>query len=159
MELLNDADKYIHAWTEEQLIIWREKVEQMHVVRSGALHASFKGSILSLNDGSQISMKFLRYGLYQAYGVGRGYAHGNGGDLEFLDAEYRKKHRLDKPRRVGPKWGGYETSGEPRKRRDWFSKKLFMSTMAMVEDMAHILGDTVANVICEAVADSRAALK
>lgn len=158
MELLNDADKYIHAWTEEQLIIWREKVENMHIRDTGAFHESFQSSILSLGDGSQISMKFLRYGLYQAYGVGNGYRRGNGGTLDILDDDYREQHHLDKPRRAGKKSAPYKSSGKPRTRRDWFSKKLYMSTMAMVEDMARILGDTAAHVICDAVADSRAAL-
>lgn len=158
MDRLNDADKYIDEWTRTQLMIWREKVERMNVVRTGALHQSFKDSIQQASEGTTITLKFLMYGIYQALGVGRGYAHGNGGDLRFLDKEYREKHRLNVPRRVGIAWGGYMTSGKPRKARDWYSKKLYMSTMAMIEDLARIYGDNASQVICEALADTRSLL-
>lgn len=141
-----------------QIRIWQEKIERMKIVRSGALHESFKDSITQTAEGTTISMKFHRYGIYQALGVGYGYRHDNGGDLPFLGKEYRAEHGLDKPRKVGPAWGGYKTSGKPRKKRDWYSKKLYMSTMAMVEDMARILGEEATSVICEQLIDTRAAL-
>ncbi|MCM1356906.1 MAG: hypothetical protein NC212_10945 [Staphylococcus sp.] len=50
------------------------------------------------------------------------------------------------------------TSGKPRKRRDWYSKKLYMSTMAMVEDLARITGEEGVRVVCEALSDARSAL-
>lgn len=158
MDRLNDADRYIGAWTREQLLIWREKLERLKVVRTGALHQSFKDSIRQTSEGTTITLKFLMYGIYQALGVGRGYTHGNDGHLEFLEEEYREKHRLNIPRKVGPAWGGYKTSGNPRKARDWYSKKLYMSTMAMIEDLARIYGDNASQVICEALADTRSVL-
>lgn len=156
--LKHDIDLYAQEWTRTQIIIWQEKLERLRVVRTGALHQSFRDAISSSAHAMSIRLVFWKYGIYQALGVGRGYAHDNGGDLQFLDREYRAQHRLDKPRRVGKKWGGYMTSGNPRKPRDWYSKKLYMSTMAMVEDMARILGDNAANVICEQLSDTRAAL-
>lgn len=155
---MNDADRYIDEWTRTQLLIWREKIERMKIVRSGALHQSFTDTIKHGSDGTTISMKFLQYGIYQALGVGRGYAHDNGGDLPFLSKAYREEHKLNVPRKVGPAWGGYKTSGQPRKARDWYSKKLYMSTMAMVEDLARIYGDNASQVICDALTDTRAAL-
>lgn len=155
----DDAQKYIDEWTRVQIRIWQEKIERMKIVRSGALHQSFRDSITHSGEGTTITMKFHQYGIYQALGVGNGYRHDNGGDLPFLGKDYREKHGLDKPRKVGPAWGGYETSGKPRKARDWYSKKLFMSTMAMVEDMARILGEGAASVICDQLTDTRAALK
>jgi len=156
--MLDDAQKYIDEWTRVQIQIWQEKIERMNIVRSGALHQSFKDAISRTSEGTTITMKFHQYGIYQALGVGNGYRRGNGGDLPFLGKDYRAEHGLDKPRKVGPAWGGYKTSGKPRKARDWYSKKLFMSTMAMVEDMARILGDEAASVICEQLTDTRAAL-
>ena len=69
---MNDADRYIDEWTRTQLLIWREKIERMKIVRSGALHQSFTDTIKHGSDGTTISMKFLQYGIYQALGVGRG---------------------------------------------------------------------------------------
>lgn len=158
MDRLSDVDRYIDEWTHTQLLIWREKIERMKIVRSGALHQSFSNAINRDADATTISMKFLRYGIYQALGVGRGYAHDNGGDLPFLGRDYREEHKLNVPRKVGPAWGGYKTSGHPRKARDWYSKKLYMSAMAMVEDLARIYGDNASQVICEALTNTRAAI-
>lgn len=154
----DDAKKYIDEWTRVQIQIWKEKIERMNIVRSGALHESFKDAITHTADGSTISMKFYSYGIYQALGVGNGYRHGNGGDLPFLGKEYRQQHGLDKKKKVGPAWGGYMTSGKPRKKRDWYSKKLYMSTMAMLEDMVRIMGEEAASVICDQLTDTRSAL-
>lgn len=159
MDRLNDADKYIDEWTRTQLLIWREKIERMKIVRSGVLHQSFKDSVRQVSEGTTITLKFVQYGIYQALGVGNGYRHGNGGNLQFLDKAYRVEHHLNEPRRAGPKTAPYETSGKPRVARDWYSKKLYMSTMAMIEDLARIYGDNVSKVICEALIDPRAALR
>jgi hypothetical protein len=157
--VLEDLNKYTDEWTRTQLMIWREKIERMKIVRTGALHESFTDTINRSAEGTTITMKFARYGIFQAMGVGRGYVHGNGGDLEFLDKDYREEHGLNKPRKVGPAWGDYMTSGKPRVARDWMTKKLYMSTMAMVEDVARITGETVARVICETLSDPHSALK
>lgn len=161
MDQLKDLNLYLDEWTKTQIEIWREKIERMGIVRSGALHQSFRDTVQHINAGggiATITMRFARYGIYQSLGVGRGYARDNGGDLPFLDKQYRHEHGLDKPRRVGPAWGGYLTSGQPRKARDWYSKKLYMSTMAMVEDLARILGESTAQVVCDSLADTRSAL-
>lgn len=158
MDKVRDVDRYVDAWTRTQLEIWREKIERMHIVRSGSLHESFRQSVSSVAQGTTIVMKFLEYGIYQAAGTGRGYVRDNGGDLPFLDASYRSEHRLDIPRKVGPAWGGYMTSGKPRERRDWFSKKLYMSVMAMTEDMARILGENAAHIVCDNLENAHSAL-
>lgn len=158
MDRIKDADLYINEWTRTQLLIWREKLERQKIIRSGALHESFKQSILRAGDSTTITMTFLQYGVYQELGVGYGYTHGNGGDLPFLDKAYREEHGLNKPRKVGPAWGGKKTSGKPRQRREWYAKKLYMSTMAMVEDLARIYGDNAAQVICDALSDTRSVL-
>lgn len=151
MATLNDIDKYAEAWTKTQVIIWKEKIERLKVVRSGHLHESFRTRITNTAAGNTILMKFAKYGIYQAMGVGNGYKRDNGGDLPFLSEEYREAHGLNKPRRVGPAWGGYMTSGKPRKARDWYSKKLYISIKVMVEDLARITGDEAAHVVCSAL--------
>ncbi len=119
MAVIEDRDKYLAGWTREMLIIWREKIERFGIIRSGALHSSLDSEIRGNAAGSVVEFAFIRYGVYQAYGVGFGYMRDNAGYLPFLDPEYRREHKLDIPRRVGPAWGGGLTSGNPRKRRDW----------------------------------------
>ncbi len=159
MDNLKDADKYVEAWTDTMLTIWREKISLMRIRRSGDLLSSFNKQIKNASTGTSITMRFLEYGIYQAMGTGYGYKRGNGGDLPFLGKEYREAHRLDEPRKVGPVWGNYFTSGKPRKRRDWYSRKLYMSIRAMIEDMARITGETAAAVICDNLIDPRSAIK
>lgn len=159
MDRIEDIDKYSEAWVDKMLEIWREKIERLGIVRTGALHQSFHAAITSAAQGSTLNLKFLYYGIYQELGVGRGYSPNNGGDLPFLGKEYRREHGLDKPRKVGPAWGGYKTSGNIRKKRDWRSKKLYMSVMAMVEDMARILGDQGVHVICDNLMDPHSTLR
>ncbi len=161
MDELKDVDRYIDEWTRTQILIWREKIERLKIVRSGRLHQSFTDSIVSTGEGTTITMKFARYGIYQELGVGRGYSPDNGGDLQILDKEYRETHGLNKKRQAGPVpgYGKYMTSGNPREKRKWYSKKLFMSTMAMVEDLARITGDEAARVICDSLSDVRKAIR
>lgn len=160
MDELKDVSRYIDEWTKTQLIIWKEKIERLKVVRSGRLHQSFNNYITSTEGSTTITMKFARYGIYQALGVGNGYSKNNGGDLKILDRDYREKHGLDKPRVAGPMrdYGRYMTSGKPRTRRDWYSKKLYMSHMALVEDLARITGDEAVRVVCDALSDMRDAI-
>ena len=160
--ILEDSHEYEEAWVRTMLEIWKEKIERLRVIRTGALHQSFDQQIQQSQRGDSLKMRFLRYGIYQALGTGYGYVSaegGNTGDLKFLDKDYRHKHRLDKKRKVGPAWGGYLTSGQPRKRRDWFNRAFFRSVMALKEDMARITGDEAAKIICDALTDARAAVR
>ncbi len=161
MAQLEDIDKYIDEWSRTQIQIWREKIERMGIVRTGRLHESFSATVTHASSGAEMTsstLRFMQYGIYQALGVGYGYTRNNGGDLPFLNKEYRERHGLNKARKVGPAWGGYETSGKPRKARDWYSKKLYMSVMAAVEDLARILGENAAHAVCEQLTDIRSAL-
>lgn len=150
MAELGSSDDYIRGWTKEMLVIWREKIERYSIIRSGKLHGSLDSVISGAADGSMIEFAFLRYGIYQAFGVGNGYCD-NGGDLEFLGSEYRREHKLDIPRKVGPAWGGYFTSGEARKKRDWIHPKLYSSQRVLAEMIAKILGETAAAAVVSAL--------
>ena len=160
MDALKDTEKYVDAWTEMMTVIWREKIERLKVVRSGRLHQSFQERVSEAGQGMSISIKFARYGIYQALGTGNGYTRGNGGDLKILDPAYRKEHGLDKRRTAGPMPGysRYRTSGKPRKPRDWFSKKLYSSIRTMTEDLARNTGEEGAMVVGRALDDARNAL-
>lgn len=159
-QLKTDTERYVHGWTREQLLIWKEKIERWNIIRSGRLHESFTSAIQNATEGYTIEMKFAAYGIYQALGVGNGYYHDNPGDLDILNPEYREKHGLNERRWAGPVPGynRYLTSGKPRKRRDWYSKKLYMSMRALIEDLARITGEAGMRAICDQLSDTRAAI-
>ena len=132
-------EEYIKGWTNTMIDIWKEKIVKYSIIDSGNLMSSVTGS--SSQDSALL--KFVSYGIYQAYGVGNGYKRDNGGNLEFLDPEYRKKHKL----------------GKPRKRRNWYTPRLYSSVMVMQRAMAEIYSHDIVNTICDALTDGRAALK
>lgn len=132
-------EEYIKGWTDTMVDIWKEKIIKYSIIDSGNLMSSVTGS----SSQNSALLKFVSYGIYQAYGVGNGYKHDNGGNLEFLDPEYRKKHKL----------------GKPRKRRNWYTPRLYSSVMVMQRAMAEIYSHDIVNTICDALTDGRAALK
>lgn len=145
-------DDFEKGWTEFMVDIWRERMQMLKIHNTGALKSSLEGSISGDEGHRRITHRFLMYGLYVASGVGSGYKAGNGGDLEFLDPEYRKAHGLDKPRKRGPAWGGGMTSGKPRKARDWFSRKYFYSMRRLMEKEAEYYGEAYNGLMIQAVA-------
>ena len=132
-------EEYIKGWTNTMIDIWKEKIVKYSIIDSGNLMSSVTGS--SSQDSALL--KFVSYGIYQAYGVGNGYKHDNGGNLEFLDPEYRKKHKL----------------GKPRKRRNWYSPRLYSSVKVLQRAMAELYAHDVVNTVCDALDDARSAIK
>lgn len=126
---VKNQETYIKAWTDMMVDIWQEKIAKHNIVRTGALMGSFS----STPTANSTLIEWAGYGIYQAFGTGRGYARGNGGDLEFLDPEYRRKNRLDKP----------------RKRRNWYSHKLYTSLAVFRRAMTDIYAHDVLNTIVE----------
>ena len=59
--LSKDFDLYVNEWTHTQIKIWQEKIERLGVVRTGALHQSFRDSITAVAQGTTIRMLFLAY--------------------------------------------------------------------------------------------------
>ena len=106
--------------------IWQEKIAKHNIIRTGSLMSSFSGT--STADSTLI--KWAGYGIYQAFGTGRGYTRGNGGDLEFLDPEYRRENRLDRP-------------------RNWYSHKLYTSLAVFRRAMTDIYAHEALNTIVE----------
>lgn len=126
---VKNQEAYIKAWTDMMVDIWQEKIAKHNIVRTGALMGSFS----STPTANSTLIKWAGYGIYQAFGTGRGYARGNGGYLYFLDPEYRKKHKL----------------GKPRKRRNWYSHKLYSSIEVFKRAMSDIYAHDVMNTIIE----------
>lgn len=92
---LLDYDKFA-AYTIER---WRERMKKVKVRGTGELYRSFAHHVyLDANgDLQKIEYTFHFYGWYVDAGVGRGYSHGNGGNLEFLSDWKTGKHRRPKP--------------------------------------------------------------
>lgn len=115
-EALIERQKYVHAFNDTMLKIWRERITLLGVVDTGRLLASPK-SIAMRADGTyseiQLSQSFLEYGIWQDYGTGKEVPRGNPGDI------------------------GRE---KKRKRRKWFSPKYYASVMNIKEFMAENLG-------------------
>ena len=144
-----EMQEYERGWSKMMVDIWREKIQQLNIDDSGALRDSMQ-ELVSTGQVTTIEHKFLQYGLFVAAGVGKGFAHGNGGDLLFMGDKYRKGKHEYGARQVGaglseehmksPKFKEVTvqrgpnagkraalTSGEKRMPRDWFFKKYYYS--------------------------------
>lgn len=119
-------EPYISAWRDKMVEIWRDRLDLLGVHDTGALRRSVQEGQFSVGDTrADLAFRFLDYGIYVDLGVGNGYRHDNGGNLEFLGAVYRHEHRL----------------GKPRERRPWFNKSWYISVEILKSHLASILGD------------------
>ena len=122
--------KYVAAFNDTMIKIWKEQITLLGVIDTGALLRS-PIAVRTSADGKisevHLSQAFLEYGLWQDYGTGREVPRGNSGDL-----------------------------GKPkvRKARHWFSRKYYMSVMNIKEFMADSLGKQFQGIIADAL-DSR----
>lgn len=137
--------KYVNAWNDTMLKIWRDRIEHLHVIDTRRLYDS--PGLISFKEGDDgrltsfdIEFGFTEYGLWQDLGTGREFSIGNPGNLEFLDSAYRERHKLNEPRKRGPEWGGGKTSGNPREPRHWFSTAYYSSTLNLRDFLAQSLG-------------------
>ena len=124
---LEARQKYILAFNDTMIKIWKEQITLLDVIDTGRLLRS-PISIGLNTDGrfSQVMLaqSFLEYGIWQDYGTGKEVPRGNHGDL-----------------------------GKPkvRKERHWFSRKYFMSVMNIKEFMAESLGLEFMGIISDAL--------
>ena len=88
-----DYDKFAQYTIER----WKEKMKKVRVRGSGELYRSFAHHVYRDANGDlqKVVYTFHFYGWYVDAGVGRGYRHGNGGNLEFL-ADKSVRHRKPK---------------------------------------------------------------
>ena len=121
-----DLQTYSKAWYDKMVEIWRDRIDAMNILDTGALRGSVAGKEFAIDEmGGQMAFQFLQYGIYVDLGTGKGYKRGNGGDLEFLGKNYRKQHNL----------------GKARKKRPWFSKSWYISTQVIKDVYARFVGD------------------
>ena len=108
----SEREKFVTAFNETMLKIWKEQMTLLDVIDTGALLASPKALPLRA-DGQFIelglSQSFLEYGIWQNFGTGKETPRGNKGDMG------RKKVRQKKP---------------------WFSRKYYASVMNLRDFLA-----------------------
>lgn len=123
-----EREKYILAWNDTMINIWKEQITLLGVIDTGRLLQS-PIKLATRADGRfvecQLSQAFLEYGLWQDYGTGGEVPRGNGGDLG-----YAKK----------------------RKKRPWFSKKYYSSVMNLKDFMSENLGKEYQGIIASSFA-------
>ena len=126
-EAIEERQKYISAFNDTMIKIWKEQITLLGVIDTGSLLRSTLPLSMSA-DGmfSQVllSQTFLEYGLYQDYGTGGEVPRGNSGDL------------------------GRE---KKRQRKRWFSRKYYASVMNIKEFMAESLGKEFLGVVSSVV--------
>ena len=81
----SEREKFVTAFNETMLKIWKEQMTLLDVIDTGALLASPKFMELGL------SQSFLEYGLWQNFGTGKEIPRGNNGDIG------RERKRKKKP--------------------------------------------------------------
>lgn len=119
-------EDYIDGWTEMMTTIWKERLIKMDAIDTGALRESVAHSgTHSSGSGATISFDYLEYGIYVDAGTGKGYAKGNGGDLKFLSATHRHKHKL----------------GKAREKKRWFSTSWSISRKVLADHLAQQMGN------------------
>lgn len=150
-----DRERYLQEWKDNMITYWRERLDKLRVFNTGRLWSSIEGELLLQGATATITHSFPAYGKYIDDGTGReftdkGYTDSLGrhykssrgkdtwqsGQLPFLTPggeEYRKEHGLDKPKRVGPAWGGKIAGGHARKAKPWFFNKYYASRMVLAE--------------------------
>lgn len=171
VQAMSELELFRKQWTENMVHYWQERIDKLRIHDSGALRSSIIGM---LHNGpiTTIEHSFLVYGKYISDGVGREFGRGytdsmgrtysssrggegtwNAGQLPFLlpgGEEYRKKHRLNKEKKVGPAWGGRVAGGHPREKRDWFFRKYYASRMVLNEMEAAAYGQAYQGMLTQA---------
>lgn len=124
---LDERRKYVFAFNNTMIKIWREQIALLNVIDTGALYRSTVAVATNADDKIveiTLAQAFNIYGLYQDYGTGGNTPRGNSGDLG---------------------------RDNPRRRRRWFSRKYFASVMNLQEFFAENVGRDFCNVISNAL--------
>ena len=124
-----EREKFVTAFNETMLKIWKEQMTLLDVIDTGALLASPKalplradGRFLELG----LSQSFLEYGLWQNFGAGKEIPRGNNGDIG------RERKRKKKP---------------------WFSRKYYASVMNLRDFLADNMAKEFVGVVAQSLDD------
>lgn len=154
-----DIDAYNRGWARYLVDILQEQIDKLSVSDTGSLKQSIEYAI----DGTDtIKHKFLMYGLYVSAGVGKGFKHGNGGDLLFMNDLYREVNGygyqqvgagLSEDAMLAPKFEHItvkrgKNAGKQaalvrgkRKKEDWFMRKYYYQLQRLNEKQALMYGE------------------
>jgi len=124
---LQEREKYVRAFNDTMIKIWREQIALLGIVDTGALYRSTVALRMDA-DGKftsvTLAQAFNLYGIYVDAGTGSNTPRGNPGDIGRANA---------------------------RKRRRWFSRKYFASVMNIREFFADNLGKNMADTVSNAL--------
>lgn len=125
----SEREKFVTAFNETMLKIWKEQMTLLDVIDTGALLASPKSLPLRA-DGRFIelglSQSFLEYGFWQNFGTGKEIPRGNNGDIG------RERKRKKKP---------------------WFSRKYYASVMNLRDFLADNMAKGFVGVVAQSLDD------
>lgn len=130
-QALKEREKYVLAFNDTMVRIWKEQILLLDVIDTGALLNSPVGIRCDMDDRITtitLGQSFLEYGLWQDYGTGREVARGNPGDIG---------------------------RAKVRKRRPWMSRKFYASFMNIKEFMAESLGREFVGLVADALDDKK----
>lgn len=138
-------EKYVDAWNDTLLTMWREQITHLEVLDTHALLDSL--TILPVKYDSDyaemsISQEFKEYGIWQDYGVGKEVPRPDRHDAY----KYREKSS-------DGRYAGKLLREKIRDRRPWFSRKYFQSVMSMKEFLADHWGREYCRLISDALMD------
>ena len=116
-QAIDARQKYVTAFNDTMIRIWKEKITLLNVIDTGRLLHSVPIVLAMRADGRffevTLTQSFLEYGLWQDYGTGRETPRGNPGDIGRTKV---------------------------RQRRKWFSTKYYASVMNIKEFYEENLG-------------------
>lgn len=124
---IQEREKYINAFNDTMVKIWKEQIILLGVIDTGQLLESPIGIRCDKNDritAITLSQSFLEYGLWQNYGTGRETPRGNPGDIG---------------------------RAKVRQKRPWMSRKFYASFMNLREFMADSLGREFLGMVSDAL--------
>ena len=126
---LREREKFVTAFNETMLKIWKEQMTLLDVIDTGALLASPKSLPLRADGRFMelgLSQSFLEYGLWQNFGTGKEIPRGNNGDIG------RERKRKNKP---------------------WFSRKYYASVMNLRDFLADNMAKEFVGVVAQSLDD------
>lgn len=126
---LREREKFVTAFNETMLKIWKEQMTLLDVIDTGALLASPKSLPLRADGRFMelgLSQSFLEYGLWQNFGTGKEIPRGNNWDIG------RERKRKKKP---------------------WVSRKYYASVMNLRDFLADNMAKEFVGVVAQSLDD------
>ena len=121
--------KFVSAFNDTMVRIWRERISLLEVVDSGLLYKSLLGTKTDIGKDAtefQLEQQFVTYGIFQNYGTGKETPRGNPGDIG---------------------------RSKVRKARQWFDKKYYGSVMNLRDFLGESLSQQYIGIVSNALSD------